>query len=77
MMPAKSDPRNPFYILLIAVSLAFVLTALAYAVVPVLEQKARAMRADRRHRRRCATGFARMAGSGCYTKVRLFCSWAA
>jgi uncharacterized membrane protein len=35
------EPRNPFYILLIAVGFAFVITALAYAVVPVLEQKAR------------------------------------
>jgi hypothetical protein len=34
------EPRNPFYILLLAASLAFVLTALAYAVVPVLEEKA-------------------------------------
>src|SRR5947209_1419007 len=40
MTAAKPEPRNPFYILLIVVSLAFVLTALAYAVVPVLEQKA-------------------------------------
>ena len=40
MTAARPEPRNPFYILLIAVSFAFVLTALAYAVVPVLEQKA-------------------------------------
>ena len=40
MTAAKTEPRNPFYILLILVSLSFVLTALAYAVVPVLEQKA-------------------------------------
>src|ERR1700746_2343497 len=40
MTAPKAEPRNPFYILLILVSLAFVLTALAYAVVPVLEQKA-------------------------------------
>lgn len=31
---------NPFYILLIIVSFAFVITALAYAIIPVLEQKA-------------------------------------
>lgn len=37
----KPEPRNPFYILLIVVSFGFVLTALAYAVVPILEQKAR------------------------------------
>src|SRR5579871_6340922 len=35
------EPRNPFYILLIIAGFAFVITALAYAVVPVLEQKAR------------------------------------
>jgi hypothetical protein len=35
-----SEPRNPFYFLLLLASLAFVLTALAYAVVPVLEEKA-------------------------------------
>jgi hypothetical protein len=40
MAAAKTEPRNPFYILLIIVCLAFVLTALAFAVVPVLEQKA-------------------------------------
>lgn len=34
------EPRNPFYFLLLAVSVVFVLTALAYAVVPVLEEKA-------------------------------------
>jgi hypothetical protein len=36
----QSEPRNPLYLLLLVVSLAFVLTALAYAVVPTLEQKA-------------------------------------
>ena|SRR5437867_85444 len=40
-MAQSSEPRNPFYLLLLVMSLAFVLTALAYAVVPVLEQKAR------------------------------------
>jgi hypothetical protein len=40
MTQPRSEPRNPFYILLIVVSFAFVLTALAYALVPVLEQKA-------------------------------------
>jgi hypothetical protein len=38
----SSEPRNPFYLLLLAVSFLFVLTALAYAVVPTLEDKARA-----------------------------------
>jgi hypothetical protein len=35
------EPRNPFYLLLLAVGLLFVLTVLAYALVPVLEEKAR------------------------------------
>jgi hypothetical protein len=34
------EPRNPFYFLLLLASLLFVVTALAYAVVPTLEQKA-------------------------------------
>jgi hypothetical protein len=34
------EPRNWFYLLLNLASLLFVITALAYAVVPVLEQKA-------------------------------------
>lgn len=37
---APTDPRNPFYLLLLLASLLFVMTALAYAVVPVLEDKA-------------------------------------
>lgn len=40
MTEQKPDPWNPFYVLLIVVSLGFVVTALAYAVVPILEQKA-------------------------------------
>jgi hypothetical protein len=36
----SSEPRNPFYILLLLASLLFVVTALGYAIVPVLEQKA-------------------------------------
>jgi hypothetical protein len=40
-MPSNpSEPRNPLYLLLLLASLAFVLTALAYALVPVLEEKA-------------------------------------
>ena len=35
-----SEPRNPLYFLLLLAGLLFVLTALACAVVPVLEQKA-------------------------------------
>jgi bacteriorhodopsin len=34
------EPRNPLYLLLLLASLLFVVTALAYAVVPTLEQKA-------------------------------------
>jgi hypothetical protein len=39
-MPTSSEPRNPLYILLLIAGVAFAATALAYAVVPVLEQKA-------------------------------------
>ena len=39
-MSTPNEPRNPLYLLLLLVSLTFVATALAYAVVPVLEQKA-------------------------------------
>ena len=35
-----TEPRNPLYLLLLLASLLFVVTALAYAVVPTLEQKA-------------------------------------
>jgi len=36
-MSTPSEPRNPFYLLLLLVSLLFVITALAYALVPTLE----------------------------------------
>jgi hypothetical protein len=36
----QAEPRNPFYFLLLLASLLFVLTCLAYGVVPILEQKA-------------------------------------
>ncbi len=36
------DPRKPFYTLLLLSSLLFVITALAWAIVPTLEEKARA-----------------------------------
>ena len=36
----SNEPRNPFYFLLLLASFLFVFTALAYGVVPVLEQKA-------------------------------------
>jgi hypothetical protein len=39
-MTLPSEPRNPLYILLLAAGGLFVVTAFAYAVVPVLEQKA-------------------------------------
>ncbi len=37
---SSPEPRNPLYLLLLLASLFFVATALAYAVVPALEQKA-------------------------------------
>ena len=40
-MSQPSEPRNPFYLLLLLASLLFVVTALAYAVVPALEEKAK------------------------------------
>lgn len=36
----SSEPRNPFYLLLLLVGLLFAVTAVAWAVIPVLEQKA-------------------------------------
>jgi hypothetical protein len=36
----QTEPRNPFYLLLLLASLFFVVTALAYGVVPILEEKA-------------------------------------
>jgi len=38
---SEREPRNPFYLLLLLASLLFVMTALAVALVPVLEDKAR------------------------------------
>jgi hypothetical protein len=37
---SEREPRNPLYFLLLIASLLFVVTALAYAVVPELEKKA-------------------------------------
>jgi hypothetical protein len=37
---SRSEPHNPFYLLLLLASLLFVVTAFAYGVLPVLEQKA-------------------------------------
>ncbi len=39
-MSSPPEPRNPLYLLLLLASLLFVLTALAYALVPILEEKA-------------------------------------
>jgi hypothetical protein len=39
-VPPPREPRNPFYLLLLLSSLLFVVTALAYALVPTLEEKA-------------------------------------
>lgn len=39
----QTEPRNPFYFLLLLASLAFSVTALAYAVIPTMEQKAAAL----------------------------------
>jgi hypothetical protein len=41
-MAQPAEPRNPFYFLLLFASLAFVITALAYAIIPTIEEKARA-----------------------------------
>jgi hypothetical protein len=38
----QPEPRNPFYVLLLAASVLFVVTALAWAIIPTLEEKARA-----------------------------------
>ncbi len=45
-MTPTPEAKNPFYLLLLIASMAFIATALAYAVVPVLEQKARDMGED-------------------------------
>jgi hypothetical protein len=37
---SSTEPRNPFYILLLLVGLLFIITTMAVAVVPVLEKKA-------------------------------------
>jgi hypothetical protein len=41
MNPPPREPRNPLYLLLLLASFLFVVTALAYAVVPTLEEKAK------------------------------------
>jgi hypothetical protein len=42
MTATRPEPRNWFYLFLNLASILFVVTALAYAVVPVLEEKAAA-----------------------------------
>jgi hypothetical protein len=39
---SQAEPRNPFYLLLLLASLLFLATALGYALIPVLEEKAAA-----------------------------------
>jgi hypothetical protein len=39
-MAPQPEPRNPFYFLLLIVGMLFIVTVLAYAVIPVMEQKA-------------------------------------
>jgi hypothetical protein len=36
----QTEPRNPFYLLLLIAGLVFTITALAYAIIPTLEEKA-------------------------------------
>jgi uncharacterized membrane protein YqjE len=38
---SQSEPRNPLYLLLLLVGVCFVATALAVAVLPILEDRAR------------------------------------
>jgi hypothetical protein len=40
-MAAPTEPRNPFYVLLLISGLVFVATVMAYAVVPMIEEKAK------------------------------------
>src|SRR5215212_9386784 len=39
-MAAPSEPRNPFYMLMLIVGLIFIMTIFAYLLVPWMEQKA-------------------------------------
>lgn len=40
MTTTNTEPRNPLYLALLVVSLLFVLTALAYAIIPTLQERA-------------------------------------
>jgi len=42
MSSPNTEPRNPFYFLLLLLSLVFVVTVLAYLFIPMIEDKARA-----------------------------------
>src|SRR5438067_670140 len=53
-MAPSEEPRNPFYLLLLLASLAFAVTAVAYAIVPVIEEKARDARSPHAAARRRA-----------------------
>ena len=37
---SQPEPHNPFYLLLLIAGMVFIVTVLAYAVIPVLEEKA-------------------------------------
>jgi hypothetical protein len=39
-MAATKEPRNPFYLMLLIVGMGFIITVLAYALVPWLEDAA-------------------------------------
>jgi amino acid transporter len=39
-MSSASEPRNPLYMLLLLVGVLFVVTAVAYALIPILQDKA-------------------------------------
>jgi hypothetical protein len=39
---SSPEPRNPFYLLLLVASVLFAITALAWAIIPTLEDNARA-----------------------------------
>lgn len=38
--PLVKEPRNPLYLLLLMVGVVFALTAVAYTIIPVIEDKA-------------------------------------
>ncbi len=63
----STEPRNPLYLLLLLASLLFVVTALGYAVVPILEQKA-ADAGQPSPPSAFRDALRRTAGAGCCTK---------